>query len=291
MSSYCAQRQQVARILMYHGVCRSQAAEFEEEVDYLKKHFTIVSLHALVNGLTSNETNGRDQVVLTFDDGLKNNFTVVYPIICRLKVPVTFFLCPGLIESGNWIWTYETRTRLASLSDSERNEFAVRRGIGGGGIDKIVKWMKTLGTHDRQKMDAALRAATSAFQPSAKDREAYDLMNWKEACAMDPAMVTIGSHTNTHPILPTLTPEEATVELETSRMILEGKTGRTVDLFCYPDGANSPMVVDLVQKHYAAAVSTISDFVRSPADLCRLPRIPAGAPPAQTAWRMHRPNA
>src|SRR5207248_3345103 len=65
----------------------------------------------------------RRRAAMVFDDGLRSNVRVAYPILRALGIPATFFVCPGLIEERRWLWTHEARRRLRfaapSMSDGE----------------------------------------------------------------------------------------------------------------------------------------------------------------------------
>ena len=190
----------VARILMYHGTPRREAAALERELRWLKRRFHIVPLRAIVAAATNGGTLG-SKVALTFDDGLRSNVEVAYPLLHRLAIPATFFVCPGLVDRARWLWTHEMRRRLSRLSPAARRELA-QEWQAPEGITEFVRWMKKLDSAPRQRILARVRDATADFTPTAAEREAFDLADWKELRRLDPAIVTIGSHTSTHPILP-----------------------------------------------------------------------------------------
>jgi peptidoglycan/xylan/chitin deacetylase (PgdA/CDA1 family) len=82
-------------------------------------------------------------------------------------------------------------------------------------------------------------------------------LNWDEVrqLASTPG-ITIGSHTLTHPHLPTLSEDAAQQEIAASRAEISAQLHRSVDLFCYPSGDLSARELALVQQAgYAAAVS------------------------------------
>ncbi len=62
----------VARILVYHGTPRRDAAVFERELRWLKRRFNVVPLRMIANAAANGGTLG-DKVALTFDDGLLSN--------------------------------------------------------------------------------------------------------------------------------------------------------------------------------------------------------------------------
>ena len=83
------------------------------------------------------------------------------------------------------------------------------------------------------------------------------LLAWDELAevAAQPG-VTIGSHSRTHPSLPTLSLPEARVEIHDSRRELEERLGITVRYFAYPYNRYRPHLQQLVQEGgYSAAVS------------------------------------
>ena len=68
-------------------------------------------------------------------------------------------------------------------------------------------------------------------------------MGWKEIKEMaDSGVITIGSHTVSHLWLPAMGTKELTYELRASKEALENKTGKKVDILCYPIGAHNDRV-------------------------------------------------
>ena len=66
-------------------------------------------------------------------------------------------------------------------------------------VEEFVQWMKQLDFTRRTRVEAMLRHATAAFVASEADREAFDLAGWDELRLLDPSIVTVGSHSMTHP--------------------------------------------------------------------------------------------
>jgi peptidoglycan/xylan/chitin deacetylase (PgdA/CDA1 family) len=276
-------------IFTYHGTPRQRAAELERQLRYLRRQFRVVPLSALAASAFEQRPAGSvRQVALTFDDGLRNNITVAYPILRRLGVPATFFVCPGLIEEGSWLWTHDVRHRFDYAGGALMQELARELGAPGA-LEPFIEWMKTLRLSMRKRVQARLREATRGFVPKAADREASDLAGWEELRALDPATVTVGSHTMTHPILPTLSAAEIDVELRDSRRAIEAKLRAPAELFAYPNGSVDATVLASVRRHYRMAVSTHESGVLPGLDMHMLPRLPAPSGVLRLAWRLNRP--
>jgi len=251
-----------------------------------------VSLDSMLNGIMNGSLPLAHEIVLTFDDGLRNNLTVVYPILRALQVPATMFVCPALVESGEWLWNHEMRCRLQTLVAADRAELRTNLLSPGSTVD-VIEWMKTLALQQRRTAEAIIRQATTGFQPTEAQREAFDIMNWDDLRSFDRDLITVGSHTLSHPILTKLSGQEIESEILESRRCLEQGLERKVDLFCYPNGAYDRRAYQLVQKTYRAAVTTETGVINGTEglDVHRLPRIASAENAALTAWRLHRPEA
>ena len=100
-------------ILMYHGVVREQLpvsdwcfledSTFRRQIEYLRRHFSIVPLSAAIELLRQSAVD-KPTAVLTFDDGYQNNFDVAFPALQQYGVPATIFLTTGFVDSSNTVW-------------------------------------------------------------------------------------------------------------------------------------------------------------------------------------------
>jgi peptidoglycan/xylan/chitin deacetylase (PgdA/CDA1 family) len=226
------------------------------------------------------------RLALTFDDGLLNNVTIAYPILRRLGLPATFFVCPGLIERGHWLWNHEVRQRLHYAGAGLRNELGEQFGVSAE-VEDFIAWMKTLDSIARVCVERGVRKATPGYQPSLAERHEFAITGWDELRELDPALVTIASHGMTHAILPCLTSNEVEHEVGESRRLLEARLQRPVDLFAYPNGDESAAVRKAVSRHYGAAVGDSPTPVRALSDRYSLPRFSTGRGALGLALQMH----
>ena len=257
-------------ILMYHGTPQGDAGPLARQLRALAFFFDVVPLEELARPRRGR----RRRAALTFDDGLRSNVKVAYPILRALGLPATFFVCPGLIERGAWLWNHEARQRLRSMANEARGALAASLSAPAE-VEAFVEWMKTLELAGRHRAEEAIRAATPGFRPSASQREEFDLAGWDELKHLDPRVVAIGSHTMTHPILTSLSPEETEAELRESRAVLQGELRRPVPDFCYPNGNVDESVVETARRHYGRAVIVGGGGLRGEVDPHRLPRFAA----------------
>jgi len=294
LSTLFSRSRRAYRVIMFHGVgdTHMPVEAFEANLRWMAGRFRIVPLAEIVQGIEQGRRPGtRGEVALTFDDGLGNHFVRAWPVLQRLGLPASFFVCPGLIDGRRWIWNQEARARLKRMAPAARGEFAhAQMRMRTDAIEPLVQRMKELALADRERIEAALRACTPDFEPTPQEHEHYDPITWEQVRQLDPSLITIGSHTLSHPILPTIGDDALEHEVNESRRVLEERLGRPVELFCYPNGSHDERVYAHVSRSYRAAITTNYGLVRPSSDLHRLMRIPAAANLPLMAWRMHWPN-
>ncbi|HEY2961180.1 MAG TPA: polysaccharide deacetylase family protein [Pyrinomonadaceae bacterium] len=101
-------------ILCYHGVTERRerhpadryglhirADRFEAQLDYLRRHFRVISLAEFLEARQSNGPLPDRAVVLTFDDGYRNFLTSALPRLAARDMPVSVFLITDNIPSKN----------------------------------------------------------------------------------------------------------------------------------------------------------------------------------------------
>lgn len=92
-----------------------------------------------------------------------------------------------------------------------------------------------------------------------------------QACAQHP-LLTIGSHSMTHPLLTRCAPDELEWEVNASRRLLEAFTGKPIEYFAYPAGDYNRPVAEAVRRAgYRAAFAEDSRGVGLPA--YEIPRV------------------
>ncbi len=91
-----------AVVLYYHrvggrDVLTKPADEFRADLEYLKSKYECISFSELCERLQSRRKARRRSVVITFDDGYRDNFSEAVPVLKEVGVTATFFVATGFI--------------------------------------------------------------------------------------------------------------------------------------------------------------------------------------------------
>ena len=243
------------------GLISATAAEFDDQIGYLKRHFHMVTAEETV-AMANGETPLRAGALVTFDDGYLDNYTLAFPVLRSHGVQGVFFLPTSFIGTARlpfWdVIAYVVRQSKkkvirmeypeAAVFDLERNGFESE-------LMKILGVSKTIGDRDGF-IGALAQACDTSIPPEPETRR---FLNWQEAREMHRAGMAIGSHTHNHEILSRLSPEQQCYELRQSRQILEEQLATRIDILSYPDGGPSTFsaaTMDALRKTgYRAAFS------------------------------------
>jgi len=264
----------MARILMYHnfsGATGDGLSETgaREQFNYLRRHFRVVPLSRIVEQLATGKELESRWVALTIDDGRRNCYELLFPLLKEYQVPATFFVVSSFIAGKDWLWTDKVlwlREQLARPDELASHTLA--------GVFRSLNRMRPEARNQRINRWAASARVSLPQRAPMK----YAPCTWEELREMaGSGLVEIGSHTTTHPILSSITDQESWKELTESRRQMEEGVGRKVSSFCFPNGLpgdyRPSQVKQLVAAGYRCAVVADFGLVRNGADSYHLPRI------------------
>lgn len=221
----------------------------DQQLAYLTRHYEVISLRTLVECFEQRRPVPQRSVVLTFDDGFRDNLTHAFPLLQRYRVPATIFVVTGSLTHGDLPWSQ----RLGYLFQ-QTSERWLEHPLAGQGLDlssaanrfnayrTVKNPISHMGRTDRDRTIAELARLLLVEPP--KDR----MLNWDEARELQAAGIEIGAHTYSHPLLANITPDEARWEMEKSRDDLKEQLGVTRPMFCFPAGSRSADLIHQVME-------------------------------------------
>lgn len=298
-------------IVMYHYVrdlARTRFPEirglsterFEGQLSYLTKHYTMCrpdEVLAAVRGETALPPNA---CLLTFDDGLSDHYTTVFPRLAERGIAAVF--CPAArpLREGRVLDVHMIHFVLASVRDH------------GGLVDEVLRLVETLrrtvALPDREAL-YRMAAGPSRFDPPEvafvkrllqrvlpapvraeicwalfQRHVTADVAGFARELYMDVPQLqclvrhgmAVAGHGYAHDWLETLGPAEQLDEIRQTMSLLEAVAGRPPAnwIMCYPYGSYSQLTLEqLRQADCAVGLTTKVGLVAdldTPLELCRL---------------------
>ena len=217
--------------------------EFFDEVLTSLAHadVDVVSMEEAAQRLTDRAP-GRRFVALTFDDGYRDTLNHAWPILKRHDMPVTLYVASAFADGTGTLWWELLEKAVARglpieiVLDGERRRFDCDTAQAKNDTyDTLYAWLRAR-EHEADLVKAIDEiAAACDIDAQAQCRELCMDWNTLAGLAADP-LVTIGSHTVSHPFLSKLDATGARAEMVDSRRRIGEKLGVRADHFAYPVG-------------------------------------------------------
>ena len=211
---------------------------------YLIKKYNFIALDTFIEAilLKNNKLIPKKALIFTLDDGHIGNYKI-YPIIKKFKIPITIFLCAGVINTNRYYWfKYKNdeinKRSLKKISNKERLEVLEKHGFN-----------------------------------ETKEFELPQSLNKKQIEEMSET-VNFQSHTLFHPILPSCTDIEAKREITLSKILLEENYKLKINAIAYPNGDYSDRDILICKDAgYTCGITLDYGFNTINTDLFRLRRL------------------
>ena len=261
-----------AMILGYHRVADTQndsfyncvsPKHFNQHMEILKRYAHPLSIKDMLGLLEEGKVPPKT-VCITIDDGYLDTLVEAKPIIEEHGIPTTVFVVTGQMGEEYW-WDEIERHFVHSHSSIDvldhcakeldlgnyfKNGVATDRSKT---ISLIATRMSLLNSINRQQLLEKIRnwsgIDTKNKQPGVRSLTPAELILLGES-----KLIEIGSHTETHPVLPKLSAQERKFEMSKSKQVLEEILDKAVDGFSFPNGSfvrDDPVTVSHCGYRYA----------------------------------------
>ena len=240
-------------------------ANFVEHIQYIKKHFTVVTLDDLDEILKGKITDKR-YALITFDDGYIDNYSKAFPILLENKISATFFLATNFINNAEIPWWDRIAylVRHAQVDEIKLNNWPDRITLSKEdvptSIRKVLDVVKINNGSTIEEILIELHQKLQTPNSNFCDQEPL-FMTWDMAREMSAAGMEFGSQTCSHRILSHLSIEEQDYEAKTSKELIEKELNTSIKAFAYPVGGKDSFTeetVKIIKKYYQVSFSFIS---------------------------------
>jgi peptidoglycan/xylan/chitin deacetylase (PgdA/CDA1 family) len=239
--------------LVYHGISERpepahdrvvpliDAKLFEWQLRHLRRHYRVVPASELPAAARERARGEPFPVAVTFDDDLSSHAAIARPVLERVGVPATFFICAAWLGGRDHIW-WETLEHAAHRGVSLS---AIVSAEAPSPLHEAAARLQAMAADERDEAVALLEAQAGA-PPGAR-------MGERDVDSLAKAGFEIGFHTLRHPVLPQLEEPELAAAMTDGREQLEEMAGHPIRAIAYPHGQADGRVAAAARKrrlHY-----------------------------------------
>lgn len=280
-----------SRILLYHKVSNDpidsqllavSPTNFRDQLVWLKEHYEVLDLSYLIHRMKREQLRG-NEIAITFDDGYRDNFTQMLPIVTEIEIPVTVFIATDFINSSHEFWWDQVEQIVVSTQKKsltlriEDCEVSLELSSATRRISAIDTICAELKKYPQLSIRKAIEDLAHRLECSVDPRVTHGIMTESDLRQMSESKwVTLGSHTCSHTRMPLLSEPEQRDELTASKQRLEQIIKQDISLISYPYGNSidfSPIAEKLViECGYVAGIANIQKDLSKDTSITAIPR-------------------
>lgn len=245
-------RKKGAVILCYHGVDLNEDKRFnmrffsnktlESHFYYLKKYTNVISIKDYFD---QKWDENRLNVAITFDDGYRNNYLYLKPLVEKYELPVSIYITGLNNTPYKFLWAdfadlvlYFTKRDAFVIGNQEFRKSETGNFINNEGLSTKLK-IKEVGNWEyKEEFFKLFESEFLEIQNKPELKDYWQIMSDEEiqSCSKSP-FISIGSHSFYHNNLDNISLTDAKQELIHSKSYLESLTQQPITELAYPDGA------------------------------------------------------
>lgn len=268
-------------IVTYHGVRPAgyisvdraldgglvSAESFRVQLKLLKKRYRVISPEHFRLWLQGRASLPPWSVLLTCDDGLRNNLTDMLPILQEEGLRCIFFVTGGSAsETRKMLWYEELyllfREAAPGRFEAGCGDTSIHYEFGPPENRRVLWWnavkqLSAVGTKSRECVLQTARARLGGKRPPEFERHydlscrRFDILTVADLRQLAAAGMTIAAHSMNHPLLSVMPEQLAFEEISAGKTALESALGTPMWGMAYPFGGPdsiNPCVLDMPRR-------------------------------------------
>lgn len=102
--------------IFYDNNISASSLEFRKQMLYINKHFNVISIDQLTEHSKGNSKLKPNSIMITFDDGYKDNAINAFPVLEELCMSAVVFVTTGYIDSDSIPWEDQVSYLFSKIS-------------------------------------------------------------------------------------------------------------------------------------------------------------------------------
>src|SRR5262245_56748590 len=212
--------------------------EFKKDIDTFCRSFVPISLGDLLGCLKGSSPIPRNSFLLTFDDGFREIYEVIAPILLEKGVPATFFLTTACVDNRTMAHHNKISLLLDHLEQMadripEREILAMLHAHGAAATT-VRQGLLSISYRKSYIIDELGESLGSDFENYLSNRRPY--LTSEQVSELIRMGFSIGAHSVDHPLYAELSLEEQLDQTRRSMRFVRERFGLGYGAFAFPHG-------------------------------------------------------
>lgn len=205
--------------------------QFKADLEFLQRNYKPISPTDLHKGIPENS------FLLTFDDGLSEIYTDVFPILKAANIPAIFFLNPDFVDNEKSLYKHDISVAIHHMRQTDygievKNKIADIISVTFTSDEKLYDDLKAIRFSESHKIQSVLDLLGIDIKSYVTMQKPY--VTKAQIQEMIDAGYHFGGHTMSHPPLVQLSHEEQKAEISNSVSWLKANFGIDYSFFAFP---------------------------------------------------------
>ncbi len=213
------------------------AKQFEADIDFLLKNYLPINIFDTLHSLKNESPPTEKSFLLTFDDGFREMFEIVAPILLKKGVPATFFISSGFIDNENLCYQHKASllahhfpaNDLFSDSLKRVKEILLDNKVSSGDIKSSVLSIKY---RNKEIIDEIAKEVHIDFNDYLKKKKPY--LTSQQIEEMITKGFAFGAHSIDHPLYASLSLKEQIYQTTESVRFVKERFNLHYGAFAFP---------------------------------------------------------
>jgi peptidoglycan/xylan/chitin deacetylase (PgdA/CDA1 family) len=211
--------------------------QFTKDLDILLKNYKPISPGDLLNFIEQNNDLPKRTFLITFDDGFREVYDTIAPILERKGVPAIFFINPAFIDNKRLFFRSKSSLLIDNLVNKNDNlqlvkTYANELSIKDAPVQEIITKIKNIKINNAVVIDNLAEKIGYSFERFLEDQKPF--LTTQNLEALQKRGFAIGAHSMTHPYYQQLTMKEQLDETTNSCQFIKENIGMDKMYFSFP---------------------------------------------------------
>lgn len=218
--------------------------QFEEDLDFLLKYFKPITLLDLIENIKNQSPIPTNTFLLTFDDGLREVYDNIAPIVLRKGIPATFFITTAFLDNRELAYDHKASLLVEALKKpvsitckNQIQKILEKNNLNNGNIASLILSIRY---PQKSLIDEIAESMNIDFQEFLNTRQPY--LTSDQIKKLLEQGFTLGAHSIDHPYYNAISLEQQLTQTIESVKTVREKFSLHYGAFAFPHHDNGVSV-------------------------------------------------